>query len=107
MRKTLPDIEDSLRRAGLRCTPQRYGVMDFLLRRPVHATADEIHRALNRSGPRASRATVYNSLRALILIVIITSSAIVADAWRTSNGSISRTARSRSRWARGPSANTE
>ena len=105
MRKTLPDIEDSFRRAGLRCTPQRYGVMDFLVRRPVHATADEIHRALNRSGPRASRATVYNSLRALI--VIITSSAIVADAWRTSNGSISRTARSRSRWARGPSANTE
>jgi Fe2+ or Zn2+ uptake regulation protein len=40
--------------------------MEFLVRRPVHATADEIHRALNRSDPRASRATVYNSLRALI-----------------------------------------
>src|SRR5260370_40866867 len=66
MKKTRPQIEDSFRRAGLRCTPQRYGVMEFLVRRPVHATADEIHRALNRSGPRASRATVYNSLRALI-----------------------------------------
>ncbi len=59
MQKTRPQIEESFR-------PQRYGVMEFLVRRPVHATADEIHRALNRSGPRASRATVYNSLRALI-----------------------------------------
>ena len=66
MLKTRPEIEASFRRAGLRCTPQRYGVMEFLVRRPVHATADEIHRALNRSDPRASRATVYNSLRALI-----------------------------------------
>jgi hypothetical protein len=28
--------------------------MEFFVRRPVHATADEIHRALNRSD-RASR----------------------------------------------------
>jgi len=40
--------------------------MEFLIRRPVHATADEIHRVMNRTDPRASRATVYNSLRALI-----------------------------------------
>src|SRR5437870_2952788 len=66
MQRTRPEIEESFRRVGLRCTPQRYGVMEFLVRRPVHATADEIHRALNRSDPRASRATVYNSLRALI-----------------------------------------
>jgi Fur family peroxide stress response transcriptional regulator len=63
---TRPEIEDSFRRAGLRCTPQRYGVMEFLIRQPVHATADEIHRALNRNDPKISRATVYNSLRALI-----------------------------------------
>src|SRR5260370_42605895 len=37
---TRPEIEDSFRRAGLRCTPQRFGVMEFLIRRPVHATAD-------------------------------------------------------------------
>src|SRR5438445_533404 len=66
MRKSRPEIEDLFRRSGLRCTPQRYGVMEFLVGRPVHATADEIYRALNRSDPRASRATVYNSLRALI-----------------------------------------
>lgn len=66
MHKLRPEIEQSFRAAGVRCTPQRYRVMEFLMRRPVHATADEIHRAINRPGPRASRATVYNSLRALI-----------------------------------------
>jgi Fur family peroxide stress response transcriptional regulator len=66
MVRTRSEIGDSFRRVGIRCTPQRCGVMEFLARKPVHATADEIHRALNRSDPRASRATVYNSLRALI-----------------------------------------
>ena len=59
MQKTRPQIEESFR-------PQRYGVMEFLVCHLVHATADEIHRALNRSDPRDSRATVYNSLHALI-----------------------------------------
>jgi len=35
------------------------------VRRPVHATAGEIYRAVNRTNPRASRATVYNNLRDL------------------------------------------
>jgi Fe2+ or Zn2+ uptake regulation protein len=33
--------------------------------RSVHATPDEIYKAINRADPRASRATVYNSLYAL------------------------------------------
>jgi Fur family transcriptional regulator, peroxide stress response regulator len=51
--------------AALRATPQRYAVMEYLLRKPVHATAEEIFEAVNRRDPRASRATVYNNLRAL------------------------------------------
>jgi Fur family peroxide stress response transcriptional regulator len=39
--------------------------MEYLMRAPVHASADEIFAAVNRSDPRASRATVYNNLRAL------------------------------------------
>jgi len=35
------------------------------MKHPLHATADEIYRAVNRSDPRASRATIYNNLRAL------------------------------------------
>ena len=60
------DIEMSFERAGLRLTPQRFDVMEFLARRPIHATATDIFRAVNRRNPRASRATVYNSLRALV-----------------------------------------
>ena len=52
-------------RAGLRKTPQRFDVLEFLARRPVHATADEIFDALNKRDPRVSRATVYNCLRDL------------------------------------------
>lgn len=35
------------------------------MRHPVHPTADEIYKAVNRNDPRASRATVYNGLHAL------------------------------------------
>jgi Fur family peroxide stress response transcriptional regulator len=51
---------------GLRLTPQRFAVMDYLVHHPVHATAEEIAVSINRRDPRASRATVYNSLRALV-----------------------------------------
>ena len=54
-----------MRTRQLRCTPPRYAVLDYLLRNPVHATAEEIFLAVNRTDPRASRATVYNSLHAL------------------------------------------
>jgi Fe2+ or Zn2+ uptake regulation protein len=52
--------------AGLRSTPQRYAVMQFLMRSPVHATAEEVFEAVNRLDPRASRATIYNNLRTLV-----------------------------------------
>lgn len=55
----------AFREHGLRSTPQRYVVLEYLARHPVHATAGEIYRAVNRSGLRASQATVYNSLHAL------------------------------------------
>lgn len=35
------------------------------MRHPTHPTADEIYQAVNRTDPRASRATVYNGLHAL------------------------------------------
>lgn len=60
------EILEALRDKGLRCTPQRYGVLEYLQRRKVHPTAEEIYRAVNRTDPRASRATVYNNLRSLI-----------------------------------------
>jgi Fur family peroxide stress response transcriptional regulator len=60
------DAAREFRRASLRLTPQRYAVFDRLLRQPDHPTAQEIFQAINRGHPRASRATVYNNLHALV-----------------------------------------
>jgi Fur family peroxide stress response transcriptional regulator len=59
------ELDRAFQAAALRPTAQRYAVLEFLAGHPVHATAEEIFRAVNRSDPRASRATVYNNLRAL------------------------------------------
>ena len=57
-------IKRSLEGKGLRCTPQRYAVMAFLMEHR-HPTAAEIFEAVNRVDPRSSRATTYNNLRDL------------------------------------------
>ena len=59
-------IRQSLEGRGLRCTPQRYAVMAFLLEHNSHPTAVEIFEAVNRLDPRSSRATTYNNLRDLV-----------------------------------------
>jgi Fe2+ or Zn2+ uptake regulation protein len=65
------EIEDAFQRAELRSTPQRYAVLSYLLSNHEHPTADQIYRAINGSDPRASRATVYNNLHALITAGIV------------------------------------
>ena len=59
-------IKRSLQDSGLRCTPQRYAVMAFLMGHAGHPTAAEIFDAVNRVDPRSSRATTYNNLRDLV-----------------------------------------
>ena len=59
-------IKRSLEGSGLRCTPQRYAVMSFLMECNRHPTAAEIFEAVNRVDPRSSRATTYNNLRDLV-----------------------------------------
>jgi len=59
-------IKSSLEGSGLRCTPQRYAVMAFLMESKRHPTAAEIFAAVNRADPRSSRATTYNNLRDLV-----------------------------------------
>jgi Fur family transcriptional regulator, peroxide stress response regulator len=60
------EIKQSLEYNGLRCTPQRYAVMLFLLKHKGHPTAAEIFEGVNRLDPRSSRATTYNNLRDLV-----------------------------------------
>ena len=54
-----------MREAGVRLTPQRFAVLEYLTRAAGHPTADQIAAEINRRFPRASRATVYNTLKAL------------------------------------------
>ena len=59
-------IKRSLEDSGLRCTPQRYALMAFLVNHTGHPTAAEIFEAVNRLDPRSSRATIYNNLSDLV-----------------------------------------
>ncbi|MBC7933707.1 MAG: transcriptional repressor [Rubrivivax sp.] len=63
--KAQTNVEARLRESELRLTPQRFAVLECLTRAGGHPTADEIAAEINRRFPRASRATVYNALKAL------------------------------------------
>ncbi len=75
-------IRQSLEETGLRCTPQRYAVMAFLLEQNQHPTAAEIFEAVNRLDPRSSRATTYNNLRDLVQAGLVREVAIEGRAAR-------------------------
>ena len=64
-RENRTNVEARLREAELRLTPQRFAVLEYLTRAEGHPTADQIAAEINRRFPRASRATVYNALKAL------------------------------------------
>jgi Fur family transcriptional regulator, peroxide stress response regulator len=75
-------IKRSLEGSGLRCTPQRYAVMAFLMECNRHPTAAEIFEAVNRVDPRSSRATTYNNLRDLVQAGLVREVAIEGRAAR-------------------------
>ncbi len=75
-------IRSLLEDHGLRCTPQRYAVMAFLMEQNMHPTAVEIFDAVNRLDPRSSRATTYNNLRDLVQAGLVREVAIEGRAAR-------------------------
>ena len=75
-------IKETLEANGLRCTPQRYAVMAFLMENPSHPTATEIFKAVNRADPRCSRATTYNNLRDLVQAGLVREVAVEGRAAR-------------------------
>ena len=75
-------IKRSLEDSGLRCTPQRYAVMAFLMDHTGHPTAAEIFEAVNRVDPRSSRATTYNNLRDLVKAGLVREVAVEGRAGR-------------------------
>jgi Fur family peroxide stress response transcriptional regulator len=75
-------IKRLLDAGGLRCTPQRYAVMAFLMEDNRHPTATEIFEAVNRVDPRCSRATTYNILRDLVQADLVREVAVEGRAAR-------------------------
>jgi Fe2+ or Zn2+ uptake regulation protein len=59
-------VREALETSGLRCTPQRLAVYDFLSRADHHPTAEEVYQGVRTAVPRISLATVYKALEALV-----------------------------------------
>jgi Fur family iron response transcriptional regulator len=55
-------VAAQLQAHGIRVTDQRLRVAQLLLAAPQHLSAEQITEALQRNGPRVSKATVYNTL---------------------------------------------
>ncbi|WP_132372856.1 peroxide-responsive transcriptional repressor PerR [Melghiribacillus thermohalophilus] len=59
----LQEALNTLKESGVRITPQRHAVLEYLIKSMSHPTADEIYKALEGKFPNMSVATVYNNLR--------------------------------------------
>ena len=59
----LKDALDTLKKSGVRITPQRHAILEYLISSESHPTADEIYKSLESNFPNMSVATVYNNLR--------------------------------------------
>jgi Fur family peroxide stress response transcriptional regulator len=59
----LKDALETLKSTGVRITPQRHAILEFMIHSTAHPTADDIYRALEKTFPNMSVATVYNNLR--------------------------------------------
>ena len=75
-------IKRSFEESGLRCTPQRFAVMAFLMEHNSHPAAAEIFEAVNRMDPRSSKATTYNNLRDLVQAGLVREVAVEGRAAR-------------------------
>jgi len=59
----LKEAVEKLKATGVRMTPQRHAILEYLLTTMSHPTADEIYKALEKDFPNMSVATIYNNLR--------------------------------------------
>lgn len=57
---------DVLHQAGMRATPQRIAICDFLARTDTHPTSNDIYEQLKSRYPSLSLATIYNTLEVLV-----------------------------------------
>ncbi len=76
------ELEELLIKKGVKPTPQRMVITDYLLHTVSHPTADEVLAAVENKLPCAlSRATVYNTLNSLVEAGVIQE--VVTEAGKT------------------------
>ncbi len=56
---------ERLRKKGIKLTPQRLAILEYLEGNTAHPTAEDVHAAVRKRHPTMSHATVYNTLRTL------------------------------------------
>src|SRR4051794_17346434 len=61
----LPQLISRCRGRGVKLTPQRLAIFEYLARHPGHPTAEEVYRDVLARYPTLSFATVYNTLELL------------------------------------------
>lgn len=61
----LQELVSSLREEGLRITPQRIAIVDYLLKTEEHPSAEQIHKVVQKKHPMVSLSTVYKTLEML------------------------------------------
>ncbi len=59
-------VISELQRAGIRLTPQRRAILDYLASTDVHPHAQQIFQEVQKIHPDISLATVYNTLKKLV-----------------------------------------
>lgn len=67
-----PATEKLLRDHGLRVTPQRMAILDFVRDSRSHPTADEVYNAVREAHPAISLNTIYKSLEAFEKVGLVT-----------------------------------
>ena len=55
----LKEALEMLKNTGVRITPQRHAILEYLVESMTHPTADDIYKALEGKFPNMSVATVY------------------------------------------------
>ena len=73
-----------MREYGIRPTPQRMAVAEYVLHTEAHPSADEVWKKVQRSFPTISRGTVYNTLnlfvtKGLLRIQVLKGGTVVFD----------------------------
>ena len=58
----LEQLVSSLREEGLRITPQRIAILDYLLKTDEHPSAEHIHKVIQKRYPMVSLSTVYKTI---------------------------------------------